>query len=38
VKKRSLSNWQLQVLADLAAIAEAFPGEVEVLTDSTGRG
>jgi hypothetical protein len=30
VRKRSLSNWQLQVLADLAAIAEAFPGEVEM--------
>jgi hypothetical protein len=31
VRKRSLSNWQLQVLADLATIAEAYPGEVEML-------
>ena len=26
-----LSGWQRQVLADLDAIAEAFPGEVEVM-------
>jgi hypothetical protein len=30
VSKKSLSDWQLQVLADLAAIAEAFPGDVEM--------
>ncbi|MCN0178575.1 ThiF family adenylyltransferase [Salinispora arenicola] len=31
MSKRSLSDWQRQVLAELDAIAEAFPGEVEVM-------
>jgi hypothetical protein len=31
VSKRNLSDWQRQVLADLDAIAEAFPGDVEVM-------
>lgn len=31
MSKRRISDWQIGVLADLAAIAEAFPGEVEML-------
>lgn len=30
VNKKSLSDWQRQILAELAAIAKAFPGEVEM--------
>ncbi|MBB2744689.1 UNVERIFIED_ORG: hypothetical protein FHR35_004538 [Microbispora rosea subsp. rosea] len=31
MSKRSLSKWQRQVLADLDAIAKAFPGDVELV-------
>lgn len=31
MSKRRLSEWQAQVLTDLGAIAEAFPGDVELL-------
>ncbi|MET7878881.1 ThiF family adenylyltransferase [Micromonospora profundi] len=31
MSKRNLSDWQRQVLADLDAIAEAFPGDVDVM-------